>query len=110
MARSLYVFTASMFFIFGLTTLGLAEQGMKSDAAEENVPENIQRSTPSAEKSTSGSGPGTRSDQLTGMEEVDPKNPDLSKSEGSAAKAAKKLQKKGQDGEISSQSPSKKSH
>lgn len=110
MSRSLTVFFTTVFFIFGITTLGLAGQGMKSDAAEENVPENIQRSTPSAEKSLSGSGPGTRSDQLTEMEDVDPKNPDLSKSEGSAAKAAKKLNKKGHDGEISSQSPSKKSH
>jgi hypothetical protein len=88
-----------------------AGTGMNSAAAEENVPENIQRSTPSAEKSLSqGSGPGSRSDQLTEMEEVDPKNPKVSKGEGKAAQAAKDLKKKSQKEPISSQSSSQKAH
>lgn len=39
---------------------------------EDNVPEKIQRSAPSGEKSLpGGSGPGTRSEELTGMEDVE---------------------------------------
>lgn len=65
-------------FIVGTASLGIAGQGMKS-GSEENVPENIQRSTPSAEKSLPhGSGPGSRSDQLTETEDIDPKNPNVS--------------------------------
>lgn len=95
----------------GTASLGFAGQGMKSGAAEENVPENIQRSTPSAEQSMPhGSGPGTRSDQLTEMGDNDPKNPTGSQGEGKAAKAAKDLKKKSQKEPISSQSSSEKTH
>jgi hypothetical protein len=98
-------------FIVGTASMGTAGQGMKSGAAEENVPENIQRSTPSAEKSLPhGSGPGTRSDQLTEMEDVDPKNSKDSQGEGKAAKAAKDLKKKSEKEPISSQSSSQKTH
>lgn len=90
---------------------GMTGQGMTSAAAEENVPENIQRSTPSGEKSLDhGSGPGSRADQLTEMEDVDPKNPNLSKKEGKAAQAAKDLKNKDHQSPISSQSSSQKSH
>ncbi|HBP86765.1 MAG: hypothetical protein KC592_07755 [Nitrospira sp.] len=98
-------------FIVGTASMGLAGQGMKSGTAEDNVPENIQRSTPSAESSLpTGSGPGSRSDQLTDMEDVDPKNPNMSDAEGQAAQAAKDLKKKNQQSPISSQSSSQKSH
>ena len=110
MKRFLTVCMATAF-ILGTTTLGMAGQGMKAGSAEENVPENIQRSTPSAEPSLDeGSGPGSRSDQLTEMEDVDPKNPNLSKKEGKAAQAAKDLKDKDPHAPISSQSSSQKSH
>lgn len=110
MKRFLTVCMATAF-ILGTTSMGMAGQGMKTESAEENVPENIQRSTPSAEPSLDeGSGPGSRSDQLTEMEDVDPKNPNLSKKEGKAAQAAKKLKDKDPHAPISSQSSSQKSH
>lgn len=98
-------------FILGTTAVGMAGQGMKAGSAEENVPDNIQRSTPSAEPSLdSGSGPGSRSDQLTEMENMDPKNPNMSNKDGKAAQAAKDLKNKDQQSPISSQSSSQKSH
>ena len=97
-------------FFVGTASMGTAGQGMKS-GAEENVPENIQRSTPSAEKSLPhGSGPGTRSDQLTEMDDADPQNLKGSREEGKAAKAAKDLKKKSEKEPISSQSSSEKTH
>lgn len=110
MKRFLTVCMATAF-ILGLTSVGMAGQGMKAGSAEENVPDNIQRSTPSAEPSLdSGSGPGSRADQLTEMEDVDPKNPNMSKKEGKAAQAAKELKNKEQQAPISSQSSSQKNH
>lgn len=110
MTRFLTVLTATAFML-GMTSMGMAGQGMKAGSAEENVPENIQRSTPSAEPSLdSGSGPGSRADQLTEMEDVDPKNPNMSNKEGKAAQAAKDLKNKDQQSPISSQSSSQKSH
>ncbi len=57
------------------TSLVFAGEGQKAaEKASENVPENIQRSAPSGEKSLpGGSGPGNRSDQLTKMDEVEAK-------------------------------------
>ena len=110
MKRILTVWMATAF-ILGMTSMGMAGQGMKAGSVEENVPDNIQRSTPSAEPSLdSGSGPGSRSDQLTEMEDMDPKNPNLSKKEGKAAQAAKDLKNKDHQSPISSQSSSQKSH
>ncbi|MGE0472035.1 MAG: hypothetical protein AB7P17_00175, partial [Nitrospirales bacterium] len=51
----------AVLFLVGTSSMGFAGQGMKSDAGDKNVPENIQRSTPSGETSLpSGSGPGSR--------------------------------------------------
>ncbi len=59
-----------------------------------NTPDNIQRSAPSGEKSLpGGSGPGSRSDQLTEMDKVKPVDPNLTQSKGQAAEAAKNLKK-----------------
>ncbi len=82
---------------------------MKEEAQNEKVPSQIQRSTPGGEPSLSpGSGPGTRSDQLTEMEDLTPKDPEASKDDDqSAGEALKELQEKGK---ISSQSSSQKSH
>jgi hypothetical protein len=74
---------------------------------EDNVPEEIQRSTPSggldASQGDSGSGPGTRSDELSGMKHekaVKEGHAELEKNVeethgGSAAAAAEELQEEG---------------
>ncbi|GJL58293.1 MAG: hypothetical protein NPIRA03_11500 [Nitrospirales bacterium] len=70
MKRLLTVCMATAF-ILGTTSMGIAGQGMKAGSTEENVPDNIQRSTPSAEPSLDqGSGPGSRSDQLTESQDM----------------------------------------
>lgn len=98
----------TMAFIVGTASMGVAGQGMKANSADENVPENIQRSTPSGEPSLPrGSGPGTRSDQLTEMGDVDSKNPSgKSKSD----QATRDLKDKSKKAPISSQSSSGKNH
>lgn len=95
-------------FIVGTTSIGMAGQGMKAGSAEENVPENIQRSTPSAEPSLDhGSGPGSRSDQLTEMGDVSAQNPSgKSKSD----QAAKDLKNKGKKAPVPNQGSSGKNH
>ena len=107
MKRFLTVWMATAF-ILGMTSMGMAGQGMKAGSVEENVPDNIQRSTPSAEPSLdSGSGPGSRSDQLTEMGDVGSQNPSgTSKSD----QAARDLEKRNKKAPISSQSSSQKSH
>ena len=93
---SLVVGTGAMLqtsLVFAGDTQKSAEK-MKQKAFE-NVPENIERSAPSGEKSLEGgSGPGSRSDQLTEMDEVEGKeNPTnskkLLKEKGIAAESAK---------------------
>ena len=64
-------FTLTMAVLVGTSSFGFAGQGMGSDAGKKHTPDNIQRSTPSGEKSLpSGSGPGSREDQLTEMEDI----------------------------------------
>lgn len=96
-------------FILGVTSMGMAGQEMKSGSAvdaEKNVPEHIQRSTPSAEKSLpDGSGPGSREDHLTEMGDVDSPS-GKSKSD----QAARDLKDKNKKAPISSQSSSGKNH
>lgn len=64
-------FTLAMAVLVGTSSFGFAGQGMGSDGGKKHTPDNIQRSTPSGEKSLpSGSGPGSRADQLTEMEDI----------------------------------------
>lgn len=95
-----------------------------STKPEGNVPEKIQRSAPSGEESLpGGSGPGTRSEELTGMEDVEAGKKGHAKSGenvdethgGKAAEAAEELQeenmkksKKGISSETSSSKKAKK--
>jgi hypothetical protein len=63
----------AMGFLVGSVSMGIAGQGMKNTTGEKNIPDKIQRSAPSGEESLpGGSGPGSRSSDLTGMEEVNP--------------------------------------
>ncbi len=88
--------------------MGMAGQGMKSGSGEENVPENIQRSTPSGENPLPhGSGPGKRSDQLTEMGEVGSQN---RSGNSKSDQAARDLENKSEKAPISSQSSSEKTH
>lgn len=85
--------------------------GKSHASGKKNTPEDVQRSTPSGEKSLpSGGSPGSREDQLTEMDQVDPKDPQVSLKDGKSAKAVEDLMKKNKDGKVSSQSSSKKSH
>lgn len=94
--------------IMGMASMGMAEQGMKGGSADENIPENIQRSTPSAEEPLShGSGPGTRSDQLTEMGDVSAQNPSGKSKSDQADRDMKNKGKKTQD---THQSSSGKNH
>jgi hypothetical protein len=98
-------------FIMGTASMGMAGQGMKSGSAEENVPENIQRSSPSAESSLPhGSGPGSRSDQLSEMGEVDSQKSMGSHGESTSDRAARDAESNQGEAPISSQSSSQKSH
>ncbi|MGB5056378.1 MAG: hypothetical protein WBO24_18450 [Nitrospirales bacterium] len=95
-------------FIMGMASMGMAGQGMKAGSAEENIPENIQRSTPSAEDPLShGSGPGTRSDQLTEMGDVSAQNPS---GKSTSDQAARDIKNKGKKAPASDQSSSGKNH
>ena len=111
MKHALQVMIATAFLV-GAASVGIAGQKeMKNHSGEANTPEKIQRSSPSGEKPLpGGSGPGSRGDQLTETEDVDPKDSKLANKEGAAAQAAKDLEKKHQQKGVSSQSSSKKSH
>ena len=110
MNKTLQVVIA-MGFLVGSVSTGIAGQGTKNDPGKAQTPDKIQRSTPSGEKPLpSGSGPGSRSNELTGMEEVESMDPKLSGKKGDAAQAAKELNQKKKGKNISSKSSSKKSH
>jgi hypothetical protein len=95
-------------FIMGTASMGVAGQGMKADSAEENVPENIQRSTPSGESSLpDGSGPGSRADQLTEMGDVSSQD---ASGKSKSDQAARDLKNKSKKAPISGQSSSEKNH
>ena len=95
-------------FIVGTASMGMAGQGMKSGSAEDNVPENIQRSSPSGEPSLPhGSGPGSRSDQLTEMGDVSAQD---SSGKSKSDQAARDLRNKDKKAPASNQSSSGKNH
>ncbi len=102
----------AMAFLFGTATASMAmDKGDMKNSGEANTPDKIQRSAPSGEKPLpGGSGPGSRTDELVGMEDVDPKDPKLANKKGSAAQAARDLQKKNQGKGISSQSSTQQKH
>ncbi|MEX2492440.1 MAG: hypothetical protein WD425_11825 [Nitrospirales bacterium] len=70
----------AMGFLVGSVSTGIAGQGLKNDPGKAHTPDKIQRSAPSGEEPLpGGSGPGSRSNDLTDMEEVKTNDPKLSK-------------------------------